>query len=381
MAKLVDLTGATVRVPSGWSASAGYKELYSLNYDLYSYNNDSTYSSTMLGIGFRGFDVDEFKFRFPVDNYIFTGQPTLLGFNNTDHLRFYFYGGKDVTNTNLIQWFIDNNATIEGGVWEEEETGIPVTLANSYILATSDGATFLVIATEDDIPEDPSSPNVTDLTNTKWQFIYDLTGVTEGITINVDFTSNGSVFNKIMFEPGTGLMFFDSNNNNYIVYSILDGVGVWANLPYRNIHITGGADVTNATAISYLLGVTYRQIVSSVVYKFLIKNPLTIFTSTMRTDGNNLIVNAEEVEVIKNVNLITFTIDGTQYSAEDGMTWEQWCNSNYNTYGYAIDYNGYIAAGVGHDYVAFSDSLVESDDVIINNRSYTHYDIGTGGSN
>lgn len=83
----------------------------------------------------------------------------------------------------------------------------------------------------------------------------------------------------------------------------------------------------------------------------------------------------------ESAKLINFTIDGTSYSAEEGMTWEQWCNSNYNTYGYVIDYNGYIAAGVGHDYVAFSDSLVESDDVIINNRNYTHHDVGTGGSN
>lgn len=79
--------------------------------------------------------------------------------------------------------------------------------------------------------------------------------------------------------------------------------------------------------------------------------------------------------------LITFTIDGTQYNAEEGMTWGEWCNSSYNTYGYVIDYNGYIAAGVGHDYVAFSGSLVKSTDVIINNKNYTHHDVGTGGSN
>ena len=29
--------------------------------------------------------------------------------------------------------------------------------------------------------------------------------------------------------------------------------------------------------------------------------------------------------------LITFTIDGTTYQAIDGMTWEEWVNSEYNT--------------------------------------------------
>jgi hypothetical protein len=34
------------------------------------------------------------------------------------------------------------------------------------------------------------------------------------------------------------------------------------------------------------------------------------------------------------VSLITFTIAGTKYQAEEGMTWEQWVNSEYNTSNY-----------------------------------------------
>ena len=33
-------------------------------------------------------------------------------------------------------------------------------------------------------------------------------------------------------------------------------------------------------------------------------------------------------------NLITFTVDGTSFQAEEGMTWEQWLNSEYNTNNY-----------------------------------------------
>lgn len=36
------------------------------------------------------------------------------------------------------------------------------------------------------------------------------------------------------------------------------------------------------------------------------------------------------------VPLITFTIDGTSYQAEEGMTWREWVNSQYNTSGYVI---------------------------------------------
>ena len=33
---------------------------------------------------------------------------------------------------------------------------------------------------------------------------------------------------------------------------------------------------------------------------------------------------------------INFTIDGTSYEADGGMTWEQWVNSTYNTGGFVI---------------------------------------------
>lgn len=107
-----DLTGYTVSVPSGWTVSAGYKTFYSLNYDLYEYDNDFTYAGNeMLGLGYRAFDIDSNDFEQPTDNYIETGQPTLLYYDNTAHLRFTFTGGNDVTNTDLIQWFVDMGAT------------------------------------------------------------------------------------------------------------------------------------------------------------------------------------------------------------------------------------------------------------------------------
>jgi len=40
--------------------------------------------------------------------------------------------------------------------------------------------------------------------------------------------------------------------------------------------------------------------------------------------------------------LITFTIDGAEYQAEEGMTWEEWCNSSYNTIEADVDSYGEI---------------------------------------
>jgi len=51
-------------------------------------------------------------------------------------------------------------------------------------------------------------------------------------------------------------------------------------------------------------------------------------------------------------SLISFTFEGTTYQAEEGMTWGEWVNSEYNTGGFVIDEN--------------------------DNSIGTHYDEGTG---
>ncbi len=45
------------------------------------------------------------------------------------------------------------------------------------------------------------------------------------------------------------------------------------------------------------------------------------------------------------VELITFTIEGTSYQAEDGMTWREWVNSDYSPVGFSIDTESNIVEG------------------------------------
>lgn len=49
--------------------------------------------------------------------------------------------------------------------------------------------------------------------------------------------------------------------------------------------------------------------------------------------GNYMYVTWGSIEDNGSSALITFTIDGTSYQAEEGMTWGEWCNSSYNTTG------------------------------------------------
>jgi hypothetical protein len=63
--------------------------------------------------------------------------------------------------------------------------------------------------------------------------------------------------------------------------------------------------------------------------------------------------------------MISFTINNVQYQAEEGMTWEDWCNSGYNPGTYLIQGN-YVYAG------GFAINSVKSSDLIVNGKSYTH---------
>lgn len=65
------------------------------------------------------------------------------------------------------------------------------------------------------------------------------------------------------------------------------------------------------------------------------------------------------------VKMISFTINNVQYQAEEGMTWEDWCNSEYNPGTYLIQGNSVYAS-------SWTINFVKSSDLIVNGNSYTH---------
>lgn len=99
-----------------------------------------------------------------------------------------------------------------------------------------------------------------------------------------------------------------------------------------------------------------------------------------------LSVKGEKPEVGK---LIKFTVDKVEYQTEEGMTWEQYCGSKYNTLGcFLVDgddvvYTQYENNG-GWDYqyefIMYDGSTVSRSDIIIPNAAYAlFYDGGIGG--
>ena len=63
--------------------------------------------------------------------------------------------------------------------------------------------------------------------------------------------------------------------------------------------------------------------------------------------------------------MISFTIAGTEYQAEAGMTWEQWVNSAYNNGEFRVDINairkGYLFVSAGGGNIVYTDNQITAD--------------------
>lgn len=74
-------------------------------------------------------------------------------------------------------------------------------------------------------------------------------------------------------------------------------------------------------------------------------------------------------------SLISFTIGGTAYQAEEGMTWGEWCNSEYNTSSdIRVVYTGiayYVKQGTFNNVSEDNRIALEAHQVIKNNFAYT----------
>ena len=82
-------------------------------------------------------------------------------------------------------------------------------------------------------------------------------------------------------------------------------------------------------------------------------------------------------------NLITFTIDGTEYQAEEGMTWGEWVESEYNnTDKYFISY-GFVKINISAGSTGFIgiESPISSSDAITPDNNYIILYLEGGGSN
>ena len=165
----------------------------------------------------------------------------------------------------------------------------------------------------------------------------------EQIIYKVNFSSNNVTYNQIKFMEGNRLRIEDLAYNNTSVYNGTDG---WLNQSYKTITIT--SEPTGPAFIAWLKANATKQGATS---------------------------------------LITFTIDGTSYQAEEGMTWGEWVASEYNTEGYLLEGSFVKLPPAPGDmtgpYVSTSTSaatnyFVEINTTIVANTTYYHVNAGGG---
>ena len=107
---------------------------------------------------------------------------------------------------------------------------------------------------------------------------------------------------------------------------------------------------------------------------------IVLHTKDFKFLGDIVIKNVGEVEE-EEPTLISFTIDGTTYQAEEGMTWGDWVvDSQYNTGNFAVQSTGWISNDNGIQHVTDYSSLlpVSSSTEIVANEIYSNRHLGGG---
>lgn len=172
-----DLTGYDISVPSYWVANYAFGKFF-IDGSLSVNNSESFFDYSELCIGFEyNFDLNAV-----VPSHL--GNLSFFNSNMAGHILNYtneFFirvnGGDDVTNQQLIQWFVDNNATFNGKFaykFEEITNGKPIvveTLDESLLTEENEGKVYKL---GDKLYKIKKSKIITNLRGTTFEFNKDL---------------------------------------------------------------------------------------------------------------------------------------------------------------------------------------------------------------
>ena len=388
-----DLTGTTWYVPSGWLATAGYGK-FNVNC------NTADSSGEEFYIGY--YDAEGMGVAEPTANRVgifISGFPVYTP-SNTKDFTITFTGGTDATNASLIAWLKQYGQltshqmptptlitfTIDGKTYQAEEgmtwgawcesgyntDGYYATAGETILTASGDivknASNVEVWALEEIVngeykltgyPDELPIWNGTDLTGTTW-YIPEGWSATSGYGLYTntkgDCYRDGAFFSSLSGVYGWGIGYeFDPSGG---LAPAANTIGLdWNDIKNTytvsdfTLEFRGGTDMTNTSLISWLK--QYGQLTSH-----------TMPTST----------------------IISFTVEGTTYQAEEGMTWQQWVDSDYNTKGaYMLSTSSGNAVfwesinGIDFYAVANGDTQVTTDDVITQDYAYTTVRVRHGG--
>ena len=140
------------------------------------------------------------------------------------------------------------------------------------------------------------------------------------------------------------------------------------------------------TAMTLTLGTETTGVANEYLFQF--TSPATPTTLTLPDDikfSEGLVIEANkiyQISILKGLGsylkfegdaivLITFSIDGTTYQAEEGMTWEDWIDSEYDTSGFINSRSGNVTHVYTGDYLFLGSSTVKGTEPIVKDGNYS----------
>lgn len=373
LSKTTDLTNTTWKLNS-LNCTAG-QAIYIIDFNVIAYDGQP-YNGYQLGVGYEGFYFsgegwgNGGYFTQPTANFVNYGYPTAATANIGDVIT--ITGGTDATNTSLISWLQANGTLtknpniVYAGTYLFNEK-INISPYNDYfsqdIVFSSFGNSFNSIAYRNGGgPEVPYTvlsylPNIFDA----YYFSTDTWSREEARTITIEtpqvvsqdfytwFTENADkqetitdLTNTTWFVPSGWEVpaSYGKFQIDFIIREYRDAGGSSYNeytgtYNYIGFGYSGyDADPDNMSDIgnSAFTDPSPNCINTGMHYMATIYNNTSFeidITGGRDTTNTTLIEWLQE----NGKQLITFTISGTTYQAENGMTWAEWCDSSYNTLG------------------------------------------------
>jgi hypothetical protein len=214
---------------------------------------------------------------------------------------------------------------------------------------------YNVIAGVYDLPEpEPEEPEEESLVIKAGTYVCVEEPSSAWTSLRMNFASNGNEYIELEAYPSWGVFisyrFGDTGRDS--VYCRDDGYTFtgWADEAYRTIEVLEDTEETNVNDYNWFVANYIPKPSASATFDLSTLNlPAGTHTITVKARASGYADSAESAAVsyvVESANLIIFTLakwDGTfiaSLQAEEGMTWEQWVVSKYNTVGIFTDTSG-----------------------------------------
>lgn len=292
---ITDLTGTNWYVQSGWEVEAGYGgAAFIVDGEIKTTNGVNTlFTNLWLGASPNNQTL--------VENTIahrYNTSSTIHEFTNTEGFVIYITGGEDATDPDLIAWFSDRGKLLTcelSGTWvfNEELTEPPCWFEQKINWSSV---------------EDPD----------KWRgSMISITSDAIGKFLTFHFLYNNSA-PSYQFATDTLSGGWSETNGSY-VRKISFG-------PTPQSASKWFYDWFTANAVKQEVQIWYNGILLATIEEGQ--------TVILHTNGKKAITDIVIENAVVHSSRISFTINDTTYYAEEGMTWAEWVESEYNTGGF-----------------------------------------------